>query len=267
MNQPIVTDDVLIIASSTRTDIFDLITKSLVQSIPFGGQVSVANGVLFIAGTEGRLEAWTTTVDKTLTVGHNGFALGDPSPYGYGTNKVPAGQHTTNIVATSVDQNGRRYVLDSTTMTGVGSIVQNGSVMFRMTNDAALTYNWRLTDYQLLTFVSGRGTVNITNQWVSAGNSVQLMATPAEGMRFLRWSGAVSEADATANPLTVQMDAPRRITAVFLRADSPADISAEWPTLGYDMGHSGHVPGILGTNQFHWRWTPTLRGNLQQAAV
>src|SRR5581483_7085642 len=57
--QPIVTDDSLLMASSTATYIFDLGSHQLVQTIPYGGQLSIAGGILYIAGGDGWLRAYS----------------------------------------------------------------------------------------------------------------------------------------------------------------------------------------------------------------
>ncbi len=56
--QPIVTDDALFISSSSATYIFDLASHQLLQTIPYGGQLSMANGWLYIAGQDGWLRCY-----------------------------------------------------------------------------------------------------------------------------------------------------------------------------------------------------------------
>jgi uncharacterized repeat protein (TIGR01451 family) len=57
--QPIVTDDALFVASGTATYIFDLSSHQLLQKIPYGGPLSLANGSLYIAGEYGSLVVYT----------------------------------------------------------------------------------------------------------------------------------------------------------------------------------------------------------------
>ncbi len=57
--QPIVTDDALFISSPSATYVFNLASHQLVQTIPFGGPLSLANGWLYIAGQDGWLRAYT----------------------------------------------------------------------------------------------------------------------------------------------------------------------------------------------------------------
>jgi hypothetical protein len=47
--QPIVTDDALLVASGGQTWIFDLPSGQVLQTIPYGGSLSLANGRLYIA--------------------------------------------------------------------------------------------------------------------------------------------------------------------------------------------------------------------------
>jgi len=58
--QPIVTDDVLIVASASKTYIFDLCSYNLRQTLPVGGYLSLANGVLYVASGNGQLSAWSS---------------------------------------------------------------------------------------------------------------------------------------------------------------------------------------------------------------
>ena len=57
--QPIVTDDALLVASSSSTYVFDLSSHQLIQTIPYGGTLSLANGRLYIAGQDGWLRVYT----------------------------------------------------------------------------------------------------------------------------------------------------------------------------------------------------------------
>jgi uncharacterized repeat protein (TIGR01451 family) len=57
--QPIVTDDALFVSSGSATYIFDLASHQLLQTIPHGGPLSIANGSLYIAGQDGSLVVYT----------------------------------------------------------------------------------------------------------------------------------------------------------------------------------------------------------------
>ena len=55
--QPIVTDDSIILASNRTTFIFDRTTKELVGTLPIGGRISIANNAFYVA-TEGLINAF-----------------------------------------------------------------------------------------------------------------------------------------------------------------------------------------------------------------
>jgi len=65
--QPIVTDDVLIAASSSTTYVFDLCTGNLRQTLPVGGNLSLANGVLYVASATGQLYAYPAAPPFKIT--------------------------------------------------------------------------------------------------------------------------------------------------------------------------------------------------------
>ena len=51
LQQPLVTDDAILVSSDTETIIFDRETLSIREELPFGGELTLANGRLFIAGS------------------------------------------------------------------------------------------------------------------------------------------------------------------------------------------------------------------------
>ena len=57
-HQPIITDDALIVASGSATYVFHRGSGALVQKINVGGQLSLANGTLYIAGGGGLLSTF-----------------------------------------------------------------------------------------------------------------------------------------------------------------------------------------------------------------
>ena len=75
ISQPIVTNDRIIVASSTTAYIFDRLSRTLLQTIPQGGYLSYADGRLYISsvfsyGTPGTLSTYTvqlTTPEATPT--------------------------------------------------------------------------------------------------------------------------------------------------------------------------------------------------------
>lgn len=67
--QPIVTNDALIVASDSKVLVFSLATRTLIQTINYGGIVSLCDGNLLIAGTdiEGVLRCYTITSGSNTT--------------------------------------------------------------------------------------------------------------------------------------------------------------------------------------------------------
>jgi uncharacterized repeat protein (TIGR02543 family) len=70
--------------------------------------------------------------------------------------------------------------------------------------------------YRLTTQVTGQGTVQTTpvKTEYTAGESVTLTATPADGWAFVGWSGGLT---GSANPATVTMSSDKNITALFAK--------------------------------------------------
>jgi uncharacterized repeat protein (TIGR01451 family) len=56
--QPTITDDALFISSSSATYVFDLQSFQLVQTVPTGGSLSLANGTLYVGGGTRTLKAF-----------------------------------------------------------------------------------------------------------------------------------------------------------------------------------------------------------------
>lgn len=94
-NQPIVTDDALLVAGSSNVFIFNLSTKALLQNISFGGNISLSNGSLIIAGGDNVLRCYTVA---------NG-----------GSNTAPVAQAQT---ATCVEDNAVTVTLGGTDANG-----------------------------------------------------------------------------------------------------------------------------------------------------
>ncbi len=57
--QPMVTNDTLIVASSSKTYLFNLATRSLRQTIAFGGRISLSDGSLYIASDNGDIRSFS----------------------------------------------------------------------------------------------------------------------------------------------------------------------------------------------------------------
>lgn len=65
---PIVTNDALFISSSSGTYVFDLATGTKLQTIGYGGYISICNGTLYIAGQDGGLRTYIVTTTNRAPV-------------------------------------------------------------------------------------------------------------------------------------------------------------------------------------------------------
>ena len=118
--QPIVTDDTLFVSSSSATYVFDLSSRSLLQTIPYGGPLSIANGRLYLAGQDGWLRTYTVLdtnrppvilihpLSQTVLGGSNvTFAVSavGSSPLGYSwqkNNSALSGANGSSLLLTNV---------------------------------------------------------------------------------------------------------------------------------------------------------------------
>ena len=58
INQPLTTNDLLIVSSQTNTFVFERYTAKLLQTLPGGGELSLADGRLYVAGNTGNLRVF-----------------------------------------------------------------------------------------------------------------------------------------------------------------------------------------------------------------
>jgi len=266
-NQPIVTQDALIVASSGSTYVFDLFSRQLRQTIPNGGALSLANGILYIASSSGTLSALSSGSDIQFVVAGSPGTIGAPQPDGYGTNWFAGPLTITNQVSAIVETNLARYQCAG--WTGTGSVPQTGTtnfISFALSANSTLTWQWTPIAYQLIARSAGPGTVDVTNAWYPVGQTATLTATPSNGFRFVRWVGDVPAGIATNSSIALNMTQGRQVTAVFGVANQ-GPLAGDWPTFGNGPAHAGYFPGIVGNSTFALRWRATIGGNLQQAAV
>ena len=211
-------------------------------------------------------------VTHRLIVSGNPGPLGTPTSVPYGTSWLPDGSALTIEVPNLVETNGTRYAAAG--WSGNGSVPLTGagtSVSFTLLTNSLLTWNWSTNQYQFMASISGQGTVNITDDWYAPGATVNLMATPNSGYKFVRWLGSVPVCDATNSQLSVIMDQPRTLVALFAPVGGSAtSLAGDWATFGNGPAHSGYFPGGLGNASFSTRWVTNIAGiseALQQVAV
>lgn len=151
------------------------------------------------------------------------FALTVESAFGKvdppaGVARVEDGREmTASVAADSVRgaKPGVRYALAGWEGTGAVPAKGTGSVArFQMTQDSTLKWKWN-AEYELTVKAEAGGSVGARPAWHAAGAGVTLDAAPADGFRFAGWKGDVAAEAAKANPVTVVMDRPRALTALF----------------------------------------------------
>jgi hypothetical protein len=267
ISQPIVTDDTLLISSTSKTYVFDLQTFSLRQTLPVGGPLSLANAVLYIAAPDSKLYSYSSGQDVKLVVSGTPGLFGAPRAGAYGTNSLARGTALTNAVAYSVETNGARYRCAG--WIGTGDVPATGAtntVTFTLNTNSTLTWSWTPTEFFLTVVSAGGGSVNVGSGWFNAAVPVTLTATPRSGYRFVRWVGDLTAGSSSNNPVTITMDQRRRVTALFA-STSDLPLAGNWPTFGNGPAHTSYFPGMLGDATFSPRWTASIGGSLQQVAI
>ncbi len=141
----------------------------------------------------------------------------------HGTPDPAAGGHThdwgteLSCSVTSPDvQGGTRYVCIG--WTGTGSVPATGDAAdtgsFTLTEDSSITWTWD-TEHYLDTGISGKGSVDIGNEWHTAGTNVTVTATPAAHHHFTGWSGDTDGCIIEDATITAPMTQARTLTATF----------------------------------------------------
>ncbi|MGM0546127.1 MAG: BspA family leucine-rich repeat surface protein [Bacteroidota bacterium] len=95
--------------------------------------------------------------------------------------------------------------------------------------DYNLTANFEKKEYELTVDTKGEGTVQEQvveekSKEYEDGTVVELTASPAEGYRFVEWTGDVEETD---NPAQVTVDDPKEVTAVFEKKDYKLNVRTD----------------------------------------
>ncbi len=207
-----------------------------------------------------------------LVIAGNPAPLGTPTPISYGTSWLAEGTNLTIQVPALVETNGTRFLCSG--WSGLGSVPASGattSATFTLQTNSILTWNWSTNQYQLTVAISGQGTVTTTNAWYSPGAMASLTATPASNYFFVRWLGNMPVC-AAANPtITLTMDQPRTLLALFaFNGGTAASLAGDWTTFGNGPAHTGYFPGGLGNATFCFSWVTNISGftqPLQQVAI
>ena len=140
----------------------------------------------------------------------------------YGTTISNSVTGVNTIGATQYVATG--WTLAGVTDTGGHAAGADTNVVLVLTNDAVLTWGWS-TNYWLDTEVAGNGSVDPTDDWVSAGSNVVVKATPDARNRFTGWSGSgtnlITVGDVNGATVTVVATGPVELTASFEEIHEP----------------------------------------------
>ena len=119
------------------------------------------------------------------------------------------------------DSRERRHCLGFVFSNDVGTVVADAALSYAFDASAAAARScleWNYTDLEkrLVIAIDGEGEVVGSENWSDDGTVLTLTPVPAEGWRFLCWSGEVPIANLNDNPLSLTMSVPRDITAKFI---------------------------------------------------
>lgn len=200
--------------------------------------VDVAGGM----GSNSRqAEAGTTSLvrnvlaDKRLEVSGVPLALATPQP-DYGHHFYQHGQLVTNSVALMAydpDRDNRvRYYCVGYLVSNAVELVASGNaneVVVALDEDLQLTWLWGAEEVLYEVTAAAYGTIRqgentgTFSDWVAYGTTTpSIEARPNSGYEFLYWLGEAPYGVATNNPLSFIADRPRRMQALFRKAEAPA---------------------------------------------
>ncbi len=189
--------------------------------MPPSGDDNLLDGSQAGSGSDSE-EGWGRTGDGEggnetyLLEEHNKFSVssevGNVAP-AVGEHLILEGYKVIARVKYDVEQQGntRRRCIG---WTGTGDVPRTGdknSVTFRIFQDSSITWNWT-KEYLLDASVSGSGSVDTADRWREPGAMAQITAIPSHGWLFSCWAGDVAS---ESNPLSVRMNRPLEVTAVF----------------------------------------------------
>lgn len=189
------TSTAISISNQSATDANGL---SITPATASGGTISISQG----GGGPLTIPITVTTNPVGLTVVIDGNALPSPQTFQWAIGS------THSISTPSPQGSGTRYV--------IGNWSDGGALSHIVTALTSTTILATFAPQYLLTASANGGTVTrspaSSDGYYNPGTPVSLTATPNSGQQFSSWSG---DAAGTSNPVTVNMSAPRNVTANF----------------------------------------------------
>lgn len=177
---------------------------------------------------------------------------GDPYPR-QGIHGYVAGTEMTLSVPSPVVYLEERHIC--TGWVGTGNVAPAGpetSTTITLDTDSAITWNWT-SEHRLDVEIEGGGSVDVGDGWYPAGSEVTLTATADPGYHFAGWEGtgyALTAGDLMSPQITIQLELPRKFTAVFLPriVFEPLDGDPGWArggqwAFGQPAGQGGNSQG------------------------
>jgi hypothetical protein len=224
--QPIVTDDALIVSSDSATYIFDLGTFTVRQTLPVGGQATVANGVLYLVDAAGTLHAYSAGATRQLTITSDIDLSGYPEPAYYGTNAVPDGLAILARVNSPLSLPNGLFLV-ATGWTGTGSVPANGTnsqVSAVISQDSTLRWLWQ-TQSLLNVSATAHGSVTPSLGGYAVGSLVHVTAAADPYYHFTGWRGTLTNTD---NPLDLTLIISETLVAGFAPDLVTNQVPAYW---------------------------------------
>ena len=230
-------------------------------SVGFVLVVNQAGDTKFIVPS-GELESLSLQIDSDPP------NVGSSFPLDYGAYLVHAGTVVTSSVPVEVDGGGIRYRCAGWRATGCDPATgSTHEFIATISLNSTLTWRWDPVQYWLNAEIVGDGAVNASNGWRNAGVDLELVATPDFGGRFIRWVGDVPASMASSSSITLKMDQPRNIRAVFASFDGgDGSLSGDWPMYGNGPAHAGYFPGVVSSGVITQKWARSF-ANANPVAV
>ena len=157
------------------------------------------------------------------------------SPYGHanppvGTNWFDYGSSNRLAVTNSpVIVGATQYVCRG--WSGAGSVPASGTAtntaVFVLTTNSVITWKWS-TNYWLHIDKTGGGLVNTNDTWFAYGSNTVVTATPTNYFTFGHWEGQTNGCTVASNKITVVMNSPRTVMAVFNAALATNNVPKWW---------------------------------------
>jgi hypothetical protein len=209
-----------------------IITATSSNHWHFGSWSGDTNGCMIVSN---RI---TVTMDRPLTIAAtfeiNRHQLIVMTAYGQanlpeGTNWFDYGSsNNVTITNSPVIIGGTQYVCKG--WTRAGSVPASGTTtntgMFALTNDCSVVWLWA-TNYWLHIDRIGSGSVSTSDVWIAKGTNVQVIATPGNYFSLGNWQGQTNGCTTSSNRITVAMDQPRNLVAVFV-AEMATNAVPKW---------------------------------------